>query len=96
MVLTKQFGIGLLLGLSLAACAGASFPYKYYGVDLAGGALRGPTVQDDLPLAATCDATSANDSPCTAMLTADFLTLKQAYLDQEVQLNNCQQSLASK
>lgn len=96
MVLTKQFAIGMLLGLCLMACAGASFPYKYYGLDLAGQALRGPTAGDDLPLAATCDATASDASPCTAMLTADFLTLKQAYLDQQVQLNNCQQSLATK
>jgi len=95
-VVTKQFAIGLLLGLSLMACAGASFPYHYYGLDLAGGELRGPTASDDLPLAVTCDATASDASPCTAMLTADFLTLKQAYLDQQAQLNNCQQTLAAK
>lgn len=96
MELKRQFFLGLLLGFGLFACAGASFPYKYYGLDLAGGALRGPTAADDLSLEKTCDATTNDASPCTAMLTADFLTLKQAYIDQQNQLNNCQQALATK
>ena len=34
MAMNKHFLAGMLMGLGLAACAGASFPYKYYGLDL--------------------------------------------------------------
>ena len=95
MELNKHFACGLLLGLGLAACAGASFPYHYYGVDLKDGKLLGPTSQDDLDLA-VCDATSSDASPCTAMMTSDYLALKQEYLSLENQLNDCQQQVASK
>jgi hypothetical protein len=96
MELTKHFAAGIAMGLLLAACAGASFPYKYYGVDLIDQKLLGPTPADDLSLLAECSPTAANAAPCTGMLTDAFLALKQDYLDKENQLNNCQQALAAK
>lgn len=95
MGLTKQFALGLLLGLSLAACAGATFPYHYYGVDLKNAKLLGPTASDDVELS-VCQATASDQSPCTAMLTADYLTLKGDYLNTKNELIACQQQLAGK
>jgi hypothetical protein len=93
MAMNKHFLAGMLMGLGLAACAGASFPYKYYGLDLKDQKLLGPTTADDLSLAASCDATATNQSPCVAMLSDAFLSLKQDYLDIQNQLNTCQQQL---
>ena len=95
MELTKHFAAGIAMGLMLAACAGVSFPYHYYGLDLKDQKLLGPTIQDDVDLA-VCDATSADQSPCTAMMTSDYMALKQDYLNTKNQLNDCQQNLAAK
>lgn len=91
----RQFAIGVLLGLSLAACAGATFPYKYYGIDLVGQKLHGPTVNDDLDLT-VCDATSIDKSPCTAMMSDAFRALKQDYMDTQNALVACQHQLGEK
>lgn len=88
-----KFILGLLLGIFVAACAGATFPYHYYGLDLADQKLLGPTTADDL-LLSVCLANSADASPCTAMMTADYLALKADYLNTKNDLNDCQQKLA--
>lgn len=94
--MTKQFLAGMGLGLLLAACAGASFPYKYYGVDLSDSLLLGPTPSDDLSLLQSCMPTATDKSPCTGMLTDAFLAMKQDYIDTKNQLIACQQQLAVK
>lgn len=96
MELTKHFAAGIGMGLLLAACAGAQFPYKYYGVNLATDTLQGPTPADDLGLITQCTANPSDGSPCTAMLTDAFLALKQDYINTKNELNNCQQNLAAK
>jgi hypothetical protein len=93
--LSKHFIAGLGLGLLLAACAGASFPYHYYGIDLSDSLLKGPTTQDDLSLSATCMPTSGDASPCTGILTSEFLALKQDYINTKNELNSCQQKLVA-
>lgn len=89
----KQFAIGVLFGLSLAACAGATFPYHYYGIDLKDGKLLGPTADKDLDLS-VCQATATDQSPCVGMMTDAFLQLKTDYIDTKNQLVACQQQLA--
>lgn len=90
----KELIIGILIGLSLAACAGATFPYKYYGVDLADSKLLGPTKPDDLEFE-VCAVTATDKSPCTAMMTDVFLAMKQDYLDCKNQLSDAQHRLES-
>lgn len=82
------FSLGIGCGLILAACA-TSFPYKYYGVDLKDQKLLGPTPADDLPLT-TCEQTSVDASPCTALITSSFLDLKKSYKDCQDALSACQ------
>jgi hypothetical protein len=91
----KEFIIGVLLGLSLAACAGAAFPYKYYGLDLVDKKLLGPTPTDDLDLS-VCDAIASNRSPCIAVMGDAMMALKQDYLDTKNQLIDCQHQLITK
>lgn len=91
----RSFAIGVLSGLFLAACAGATFPYHYYGIDLKDGKLLGPKPADDLDLA-VCNAIPSNASPCIAMLSDSFLSLKQDYMEIQNQLNACQHQLAVK
>lgn len=91
----RSFAVGVLSGILLAACAGATFPYKYYGIDMKDGKLLGPTAQDDLALS-VCDATASNQSPCVGMMSDAFLSLKQDYLDTQTQLIACQHQLAAK
>lgn len=92
---SKVFAAGIGLGLLLAACAGAQFPYQYYGMDLTDQKLLGPTAADDLSLLTTCQATASDASPCSAMLTSEMLALKQDYINTKNQLNDCQQQLAA-
>lgn len=89
MGLTKQFTIGVCLGLCLAACAGVSFPYHYYGLDIPGQSLRGPTPTDDVALS-VCLATATDLSPCTVMLSDQYKALEQDYLTTKQQLIDCQ------
>jgi hypothetical protein len=89
----RGFVVGIILGLTLAACASATFPYKYYGIDLADKKLLGPTAPDDVSLS-VCEATPNDASPCVAMLTDQYLILKDDYLNTKNQLIACQQQLA--
>lgn len=93
MAVRRALCAGILIGLLLAACAGATFPYKYYGVDLVDSALLGPTPKDDLKFE-VCAVTATDKSPCTAMMTDVFLAMKQDYLDKANQLNDCQHKLS--
>lgn len=87
------FVCGLIFGATVTACATATFPYHYFGLDLKEGKLLGPTAADDLPLA-TCDASVADQSPCVAMMSAAFLEMKKDYLDTKNALIACQKQLA--
>jgi len=88
------FAIGVFFGL-ITSCAAVTFPYKYYGLhsDVGYvGKLLGPTAADDLDLA-ICSPTLEDMSPCTVMQSAQYLALKQDYLDKVNQLNDCQSQL---
>lgn len=90
----KRFAVGVLVGLCLAACAAATFPYKYYGLDVANSMLLGPTPADDLALS-SCLPSAIDKSPCVGMFSDAFLKLKQDYLDTKNQLISCQHQLMS-
>lgn len=89
------FLCGIAFGVLVTACASAVFPYHYYGLDLKGGKLLGPSPDQDL-LLENCDATPSDASPCVAMMSPAFLELKKDYLDTKNQLISCQQQLAAK
>jgi hypothetical protein len=91
----KQFLLGILMGMGLMACTGATFPYKYYGVDLKDEKLLGPTPADDLSLL-ECLPTATDASPCTAMMTSVAMAMKQDYIQTKNDLIACQQALVSK
>jgi len=91
----KSLFLGIVLGFMVSACASAVFPYHYYGLDLKDGKLLGPTEADNVDLA-VCNATSADQSPCIAMITSSFLEMKKDYKDTKNQLIACQQQLAAK
>lgn len=87
------FFSGLIFGVMVTACATATFPYHYFGLDLKDGKLLGPTEADDLPLA-ECNATATDASPCTVIKAATMLELKRDYLDTKNALIACQTQLS--
>jgi hypothetical protein len=89
------FICGVTFGILVTACATATFPYHYFGLDLKGEMLRGPTALDDLPLA-ECNATATDASPCTVVKAATMLELKRDYIDTKNALIVCQAQLAAK
>lgn len=88
----KGFGLGLCLGLLLVTGCATSFAYKFYylnGVDYSSGILVGDTAADDQPFL-NCQPTASDAHPCTVLLTATFLQLKEDYLNMANQLDSCQ------
>lgn len=84
--------LGLLLGITLAACrADKLFPYFYYSLDAMTytGDLRGPEPADDIPLK-SCMPTDADKAPCMVMFTSAFLRLKEAHIKSQIDLIDCQ------
>jgi hypothetical protein len=82
----------MLVGVCLFGCAGAGFPYRYYGLDAQSydGFLRGDKPDNDLKLD-ECAPTSADKAPCMVMKTDALLRLKQSYQDMELKLRKCEQ-----
>lgn len=83
---------GFVLALTLVACAGISFPYKYYGLSAASyenGKLMGPMAAQDLDFA-SCQPTKETATPCICMFTKEFLPMKQDYLQTKNALITCQ------
>lgn len=90
----KWYVTGMAVGVMLAACAGISFPYHYYGLSAAtyaNGKLVGPTPADDLDLM-QCQPSTQNARPCLVMVSTDFLAMKQDYVDTKNQLIACQKA----
>lgn len=82
---------------SLFACASAAFPYKYYGLDLAGGRLLGPNDKDDLPLT-LCDVADEDDtgrgkplSKCWVVFPDELRRMKTDYIETIERLKECEQ-----
>ena len=91
MVLNRQVIAGVVAGILISACAGVTFPYKYYTLSATyfDGSLLGPAPSDDLNLK-ICAPTATDKAPCTTMLTKDFLALKLDYLNKAADLIACQ------
>lgn len=80
--------------LLLVGCAGASYPYKYYGLAAASfqGSLVGPEPKDDVDLK-KCEPTSANARPCIVIFTDVFLRAKEDYLNQQNRIIDLERQL---
>lgn len=83
----------VLVSLILAAC-GASFNYKYYGLELDSecynkGTLLGKTKKDDLPFK-VCAPDDYVKGKCVVMLVDDFFLLKKDFQTQQELLRECQ------
>jgi hypothetical protein len=85
----KDFFWGFLGCFLLVACAGASFPYRHYPLDLENEKLLGAEAKDDLPLT-TCLGVSGNRYPCMVVKTDEFYALKGDYLKTKEALEACQ------
>lgn len=86
-------GLILFLALLFAGCvAAATFPYRYYGMDLPSydGTLLGPEPKFDKPMA-ECSPVPGDKGRCTTMFTADFLSMKKEFLRMQIDLQKCQQ-----
>lgn len=81
----------MLVGVLLFGCAGASFPYRYYGLDAQSydGWLRGEKPEDDLKLG-ECMPNDSDKSPCVVFKTDAMLRMKQEYQDMELRLRKCE------
>lgn len=90
--MVKRLILGLFIVFLVVACAGLTFSYKYYGLQVAhydDGKLLGPKPTDDLAFA-VCEPTAVNKAPCVVMLSNDFFNLKKDYLDAKQKLIDCE------
>ena len=89
-----QIAYGVMIGLAVVACAGASFPFRHYGMDIPPecfdhGKLLGAKPQDDLPFS-TCEPDAQDRFKCAVFQAAEFQRLKKSYLDLQAKLAECQ------
>lgn len=88
----KSFLLGAVSAFLITACAGLSFSYKFYGMQLASyenGKLLGPTAADDLPMT-TCQPDASAVGKCVVLATSEFYRLKADFMMLEQQLQDCQ------
>lgn len=92
--MVNRFSTGFVACLFLVGCAGASYPYKYYGLAAASfqGSLLGPGPKDDVDLM-KCEPTAANARPCIVMFTDAFLRSKSDYLNQQTRIIDLERQL---
>lgn len=90
-MVTNRFVLGFASCLLLVGCAGASFPFRYYGLAAASfeGKMLGPKPEQDLDLKA-CQPTAQDAGPCVVLFTKDFLSIKREYLDMQNRLIECE------
>jgi hypothetical protein len=94
----KGFILGLILGLLIVGCAGAVFPYRFYGlqdVDYSKGKLLGDKPENDL-LFIACEPSEKSKNPCVVMKAEEFFTLKKDHLDLQEKLIDCQKEMRFK
>ena len=77
MVNFKSFALGIIISITIAACANVKFIYKYYVYNYEQGILQGPNPSDDLP-SSICSY-SNNEYQCIAMKIDDFFRMKSDY-----------------
>lgn len=87
----RKLIVPLGISLLLSGCAGAVFPYKYYGLNAENysGALYGPTVREDLNLM-TCAPDDVSRGKCIVILKDEFYRLKNDFLTMRFQLKELQ------
>lgn len=83
-----NFYKGIILGVFISGCGGASFNFawKHYGLKVASydGKLLGVTEADDK------DFKTCENNNCVLMYTADFFAFKQDYLSCKDKLIACE------
>lgn len=92
---------GFAFGVIIAACASAEFPYRDYGVIPSQDKLLGPEPKDDLSLIGACepdpDPSPGGPKPvkgkCHVILSAEYLRLKQDYIELRKRLEACESAL---
>lgn len=99
----RALALGVVFGLSLAACAGAKFNYRWYSLRAAEytGTLLGQSPKDDLsfeechPDPEPSPGVSPGPAPkrvkCVVLLTDEFLRLRTEHLELEQRLIECQE-----
>lgn len=82
----RSFIKGLVLGFLISGCAGATFAWKYYGLQMASydGKLLDVTPEGDK------DLKECQNYNCVAMFTSDFYSFKQDYVDCKDKLIACE------
>ena len=86
----RAFAFGMLLGMSLSACA-AFFPYKYYGIDCkeCQGTLLGKAPKDDIPLTA-CKPDAQVKGKCVVLFVDEFERLRADLIEYQKRLEACE------
>ncbi len=99
--LSKRWQIiyGAMIGIALIACAGATFPFKHYGMNVPQecydqGTLLGPKPEQDLSLK-VCQPDERDKFKCVHLLTAEYQKLKKSHLDLQAKLAQCQREKAA-
>lgn len=84
----------ICVGMTLWGCAGATFSYHWYGLDLPSysGKLLGPKPADDLDFAA-CAPEGSHKGKCAVFLSAELKALINDYEGLQIDLKKCQQAL---
>lgn len=95
--MNKGFNLGIILGFLLVGCAGFTFPYAYYGMNLMDscydhGDLLGKTAADDQPVS-LCKPDEKVKGKCVVMLADPFYNMKGDYLDCKQKLSDCEKKL---
>lgn len=89
----RQLVGGIGIGFLISACAGVSWNYKYYGMDLVSydGTLLGKTPADDLSFH-LCQPDDKVKGKCVVMLVDEFERLRMDKAREDEQLKDCQKN----
>lgn len=87
----KSFLLGMGFSFLLIGCAGISFPYRFYGLELPSyaGKILGPESKYDLDFK-VCEPDQYYKGKCILMLSDAAYALKKDYLDTKQKLIECQ------
>ena len=89
----RPMGIGIILGFLMMACTAWNYHEYTISAESYEGKLLGPKPENDIPFS-DCKPTAADLAPCIAIKTAEFLRLKQDYIDTQNALKACQHGQA--
>lgn len=85
--------LGLVLGFLLAGCVGATFAWRYYGLQIASyeGKLLEVNPANDADFK-ICAPDENDKGKCVLMVASDFYAMKQDYFDVQNKLIACEKS----